>query len=479
MKYPIILKYKYSYICSGNYYKPAERIYYELFKNINDFYIMSLNNCTDRLIKIDKYSKNKLEFSYQYVRYLKPNTFEKNSELISEKHTLKLGEEVTIKCVETYWAYARGGENCPAELTVKWITYDELIKDCLEEISDDSSKKRNFAAFLLKEKQYDLAFEMLSSINMDSYELGLCYENGYGTEQDLTKALRIYLKKLGYDCERGIERVVFKLYKKRIKFDDVKKTILYEKLGEYQKAYASAIIPTQKNDNTYRDMRRSVELNVIKFLELGKPSNDPFYHPTHNMPNLAEYFDMINKVPLDLRPKYFEIITEDDIYDGGTIDYHVVHNDLIIETLQKEALKNDVIAIGALVVQFSDDLRHSSFKLPNINELLERLIIIGNDKTKDSGMAFYFLGLYYEYYAEKYNEKKLEYNSLATKYFELSLKENFHIAIAHLIDKIVEENKENALSILEPHEKFIPYIRYSKTAKYHDLLDELRGKENE
>jgi hypothetical protein len=94
-------------------------------------------------------------------------------------------------------------------------------------------------------------------------------------------------------------------------------------------------------------------------------------------------------------------------------------------------------------------------------------------------MAFYFLGLYYEYYAEKYIEKKLEYNLLATKYFELSLKANFHIAIAHLIDKIVEENKENALSILEPHEKFIPYIRYSKTAKYHDLLDELRGKENE
>ena len=221
MNYPIILKYKYSYICSGNYYKPDERIYYELFKNINDFYIISLNNCTDRLIKIDKYSNNKLEFLYQYVRYIKPNTFEKNSELISEKHTLKLGEEVTIKCVETYWAYARGGENCPAELTVKWITYDELIKDCFEEISDDSSKKRNFAAFLLKEKQYDQAFEMLSSINMDSYELGLCYENGYGTEQDLTKALRIYLKKLGFDSERGIERVVFKLYKKRIKFEKI------------------------------------------------------------------------------------------------------------------------------------------------------------------------------------------------------------------------------------------------------------------
>lgn len=263
----------------------------------------------------------------------------------------------------------------------------------------------------------------------------------------------------------------------------IKQTIIYEKKGEYRKAYGSAVIPIEMDGNTLEDMRRNVELKVTCFLEYGRPSNAPYTHNSsinHTMHHLALYYDMINKVTKEKQKKYYVVKTESDPYDGGTNDYHIIYDELIIETLQQEALKNDVIALGCLAIQYTIDPQHSSYKLENIEDIIQRLLYVAeHSNQKDSGMAYYFLGRYYEISVElnelllrPYNEENL---IIAKKYFKLALEKDFHMAIVHLFDDILNENtKKEALEILEAHEKYIPYIgQYSKPNKYHKAVEKL------
>lgn len=477
MKYKHILKYNYSYIISGNYYKEETRQYYQLFENINQHKILSLNSVADKLVTIEKLKDEEIVFSYHYSKYLHPNTFNSDSEQIKKTYTLKKQEKISIDCIEKYWSYAKGAENGPATLKVEWISYEDMLEECYKMAKDDKYQAVKFSNFLIDEGQYSQAFELLDNTNMESYELGLCYEKGYGTNIDLKKALEIYLNVGNSDCYQGIERI-HRLDGKNIKFDKVKETIIYDQTGQYKKALLNAIIPTEFSDNSLEDLRRNVELHILKFLEIGRPSNDPFGHPTHDMHHLALYYDMINQVPLDKQKRYYYIETEDDIYDGGTRDYHIIDNKLIIETLQEEALKNDVIAIGCLVVQFSLE---SSYKLDNIKELINKLEIIANNESKNNrSMANYFLGLYYEAFAKKIlrnnssdesNIKLAHENEIiAYNYFEKALKDDLYLAISHLAKKYFNEDPSSCIDKLEKYIDYIPSQLSSYTADFYEIL---------
>ena len=54
------------------------------------------------------------------------------TEEIENSYTLKPEEEISIICVYKYWAYAHGAENGPATLSVKWISYEDFIKEVIE-----------------------------------------------------------------------------------------------------------------------------------------------------------------------------------------------------------------------------------------------------------------------------------------------------------------------------------------------------------
>lgn len=564
MKYPIILKYEYTYICSGNFYKPANLKYYELFKENLESVMVSLEDPTDIKIKVLDYKEDQITYEYSYYRYLNPDKHNSDGETVTVNGTLKRGEKGSIICSQTYWNYARGAENSPAVLNFEWLSYDDFMAEIFDDAKENKYKTIELAGFLIKEGIYDLAFNMLKDTNEQSYYLGLCYENGYGTEVDLEKALDIYYECSGYDVKCGIERVYEKQGKKR-KFDDVKKTIYYESRGKYKKAYGASVIPTEMSDNTKEDMRRNVELSVVAFLELGRPFNDPFNHHTEDMSKLAMYYDCINNVPEEKKPKYHTVEWEPDPYDGGEFRHDIYHDDLIVETLQREASKNDVIALAVLLIQYGihpSTANFSSYLINNLDEIINRLNDVSKGiNIKDSGLAHYFLGLYYERIANKASEncdnkyviedkkytydgdnieleledfiveqninkkdslplmideldshynflrriddstfeqketlRKLEnfiiylYNkknehftkifednlTIAKKHFKLSVSKGCHISITHIAEDIVNQDPENALDILEKHEEFIPYIRYSKTEKYFKLLKELR-----
>lgn len=558
MKYPIILKYNYSYIISGNYYKIATRDYYQLFENKNTFKMLSLGSSTDIMVNIEKYSENEIEFSYRFSRYLYPGKFVDDTEWINYTYTLKPGEKVSMECVYKYWAYASGAENGPANLVIEWISYEDMIKEIIKEAEKDKYKAIESASILIKEEMYDIAFNILSKTNTNSYELGLCYEKGYGTTIDLDKALDIYLNvNRGYEYASGIERI-YKARGEDITFDDIKKTVILESKGYYQRAYATAIIPTKNSNNKLEDMKRNVELSIIKFLEEGYPFNS-----VKDMHKLVQYYDMINNVPEDEQPKYHTIEYEEDPYDGGHFRHDIYHYELIVNTLQKEGNKNDIGALGCLLVQYGInpiDSNFSSYYLNNIEEIKQRLLDLGEKgNEKESGMSYFFLGLYYERMAKKakanydrkyyINDKKYTYDGeniekdteiyfqennidkekplikiidelcsmhnylarqgkeeqtkelenyiihlynknyeyfsklekenldQANKYYELSLAKGFHLAVAHITDKILAENtKEEAIKILEQHKDYIPTgIKYSCAEKYFTLLEKLKN----
>ena len=492
MKYPVILKYVYSYISSGNYYKVVERQYFQLFEDTEVYKMFSLGSVTNVKVELENYDNEEINFTFKFSKYAKPDTFNKEIEFIENSYSLKRGEKVSIICVEKYWVYASGGENSPAKLEVSWIGYDELMEDVMSQVESDPNKSSKLASFLLEEGLYDLAYNMLIKSGANSYQLGFCYEKGYGTQIDINRAVDIYLTVGGYDAKSGLERIINNTSLRTIftentseflKYDDIKNTILLEKYGKYKKAYGSAKIPVSLDDNSLENLRRNVELKVISFLELGRPSNAPHTYDSsidHTMHHLAIYYDMINNIPEDEFKKYYVVKTERDPYEGGTNDYHIIYDDLIIETLQKEAMKNDVIALGCLAVQYTIDPQHSSYKLENIEDIIQRLLYVAeNGNQKDSGMAYYFLGRYYEITVEL-NELLLrpfnkENMNIAKKYFKLALEKDFHMAIVHLFNDIINENsKKEALKILEAHEKYIPYIgKYSKPNKYHDAVEKL------
>ena len=67
MKYPLILKYTYSFIISGNYYKEEVREYYELFSNEKKSKMVSINSVTDIKVNVNKLKENEVTFEYIYI----------------------------------------------------------------------------------------------------------------------------------------------------------------------------------------------------------------------------------------------------------------------------------------------------------------------------------------------------------------------------------------------------------------------------
>ena len=98
-------------------------------------------------------------------------------------------------------------------------------------------------------------------------------------------------------------------------------------------------------------------------------------------------------------------------------------------------------------------------------------------KKEEKGLGYYFLGLYYNYAAQKAETEQdcLANTEKALSFFERSLNKDFHLAVAPLADEIVKEHPQLALEILQKHEPYIPYIQYSFTEKYYDILEKLRG----
>ena len=149
MDYPLILKYEYTYIISGNYNKPATYVFYQLFSNEGNWKMITRIDSVSEKNKVDikKMKDDEVTFSYNYIRYTAPNTFASDSEVIEEVRTIKKGEEVSINCVETYWAYARGGENGPALMKIKWISREELMQGLAEMAKEDSRWAEKTARF--------------------------------------------------------------------------------------------------------------------------------------------------------------------------------------------------------------------------------------------------------------------------------------------------------------------------------------------
>ena len=151
MKYPVILKYVYSYISSGNYYKVVERQYFQLFEDTEVYKMFSLGSVTNVKVELENYDNEEINFTFKFSKYAKPDTFNKEIEFIENSYSLKRGEKVSIICVEKYWVYASGGENSPAKLEVSWIGYDELMEDVMSQDESDPNKSSKLASFLLEE----------------------------------------------------------------------------------------------------------------------------------------------------------------------------------------------------------------------------------------------------------------------------------------------------------------------------------------
>ena len=121
------------------------------------------------------------------------------------------------------------------------------------------------------------------------------------------------------------------------------------------------------------------------------------------MEQLAKYYDMVNDIPENKRPMYSKEFEEYDPYNSDTYSYVRYYSDKIIATLQKEALKDDVVAIGVLIIQFNKEI-------DNEEELVKKLIElskVGEEKEQ----ASYYLGLYYE--------RKVKDETKANYYFNL------------------------------------------------------------
>lgn len=401
MKDTIVLKYNYSYVISGNNYQTAERQYYQFLEEGKEPRPFALGYVpTDVTVKVTKFGKDEICCEHTFVAYTKPFTFAKDMEVFTNKFTLKRGQAFESKCCETYWIYARGGENGPAVLRVEWIDQEQFMDECQKEAQSSETKAEHFAQYLLSLKEYDRAFQMFCSLSSPCPGLALCYEKGYGTKQDLQKALELYVGMNSRRAEEGIERILNSFSEKRIAYDNVKKTLLLERLGKIKEAYSTAVIPTKMGDNSLEDMRHNVELNIVYFLSLGWPHNDPSYSHTHNVHHLAEYYDMINGVPESERPVYWKTWAEDDPYESGTITKELFDYTAILNTIRAEANKGDVLALGVLIVQF-----HRDHRVTDHAELAEKLLAIAEKYRRgESNLAFYLLGLYHRTLAKEHFE---------------------------------------------------------------------------
>ena len=103
MKYPIVLKYNYSYVSSGNYYKKAESEYYQLLAEDKSFRMFALGyGPTDIQLKIQSVTENEIACTHTFSIYSKPYTFAKEHEIITNSFVLRRGEAIESKCYDTY-----------------------------------------------------------------------------------------------------------------------------------------------------------------------------------------------------------------------------------------------------------------------------------------------------------------------------------------------------------------------------------------
>ena len=471
MKYLIVLKYNYSYVSSGNYYKKAEREYYQLLAKDNSFRMFALGyGPSDIQLKIQSVTENEIACTHTFSIYSKPYTFAKEHEIITNSFVLRRGEAIESKCYDTYWIYARGGENAPATLRVEWIEYEQFYNECLENAKESALSAKHFAALLIKMEDYDVAFRLLDAVGEDCYELGLCYEMGYGTAVDLDRALEIYLNiKYHYQVDSGIERILEKKEHRKVTVDEVKKTVLLERIGKYKKAYGNSVIPREIENRSPSELRRNVELRIIWFLTLGRPHNDPFGHHTHTMRYLAEYYDLINGVPEAERKVYYEQWEEKDEYEGGTNTKERFYPQRIIETLRAEAEKGDVIAMSVLALQYYDDIEDHAY-------FAEKLLDKGRcSKDYECGMAFYFLGLYHRLIAQN-AEKSYDYDySKGKKYTYKGTDIEADIAEYAAKNGIQYDSLSSLLSKLRSAERNLEWRLEHRETKVAAELEEVRN----
>ena len=93
MKYPIVLKYNYSYVSSGNYYKKAEWEYYQLFKEDLSFEMFAFGfTPTDKQLTIESISDNEILCNHTFGIYAKTGTFSHDHEVITNSFVLKKGD---------------------------------------------------------------------------------------------------------------------------------------------------------------------------------------------------------------------------------------------------------------------------------------------------------------------------------------------------------------------------------------------------
>ena len=203
-----VLKLNYSYISVGNFNKKAEYQYYQIFYDGNSD-LFAFNYCPNEKVELVSIEKDCLKVTYSYSRYVYPKKFVYDSERITKEYILKKHQKVSMEGNDMYYNYATGGENGWAQLEAEWITYEEFFDEVMEEIKKGKKDVISFSYHLIKTKQYDLAFELLSTSKegQHSYLLANCYEFGYGVEKNIDKAIEIYAHNSAYfPCKEGLER---------------------------------------------------------------------------------------------------------------------------------------------------------------------------------------------------------------------------------------------------------------------------------
>lgn len=394
-----VLKLNYSYISVGNFNKKAEYQYYQIFYDGNSD-LFAFDYCPNEKVELVSIEKDCLKVTYSYSRYVYPKQFVYDSERITKEYILKKHQKVSMEGNDMYYNYATGGENGWAQLEAEWITYEEFFDEVMKEIKKGKKDVTSFSDHLIKTKQYDLAFELLSTSKegQHSYLLANCYEFGYGVEKNIEKAIEIYLYESAiFPCKEGLERCLKEKEGKNIIVDECKMMVLAEQYGLDEIARKHVHIPLTKGDNSLEELRRCMSKKILNILTNGTGSKN-----LENMEQLAKYYDMMNNINKKDQPVYSKECQENDPYEGDTYTYIQYYSDRIIITLQEEAIKNDVVAIGVLINQFIKEI-------DNEEELVNKLIELSKE-GKEKEEAAYYLGLYYKRNIKDENKAKFYFN---------------------------------------------------------------------
>ncbi|MBQ9731399.1 MAG: hypothetical protein IJV94_04785 [Bacilli bacterium] len=399
----IVFKSKYGYISIGDNGKLVEYEYYQIF-NDKKGQTLSLSYCPKELVKIESINEDSINISYTYNRYIYPKSFCYDNESVTKYYKITKNKKFALEGNYMYHNYATGGENEWAELEIEWISYDTFFEEIMDKISKNNERVSSFANYLIENGEYDLAFKLLSNSKEDknSYLLALCYEKGYGVEKNIDKAIEIYLYDSAiFPCKEGLERCLKEKEGRDIVVDNCKKMILAEQHGIEDTVERYIHIPLSKGDNSNEELRRCMSKQVKYVLE------DRRYNSNlEEMEKLAKYYDMMNGVSKKNQPVYSEEYSEYDPYECEYDTYVRYHCEEIVATLQKEANKNDVIAIGVLINKFIKDI-------DNEKELVDKLTeLCSSEICNEKDTAAYYLGLYYE--------REVEDKKTANKFYKLA-----------------------------------------------------------